>query len=94
MFKKLTSIDNLWYGLGVGLTMPALAFGLSYILKELLEKYLQPGFVNILCIGIDFLLFMYFIKAKKDNTARGVLLATFVYAFLFFYWYFNMRTSL
>ena len=87
-FKK----NNIWLGTAIGLQLPLLLYVLFDWLKTMHPLYVKDGFLNVVCIGVNFLIFRYYVKKEIDKTAQGVLLATFLYAFLFFYWYFNIRT--
>lgn len=83
MFEK----DNLLTGIVVGAILPLLTFALFELLKTQVILYAKDSFLQILCIGANALIFRYFIKKEKDNMAKGVLLVTFIYAFIFFFMY-------
>ena len=86
------NINKLKYGFWPGLIFPLLMFVLIYVVQ-----YRQIGFSDYLnglwkfhiliklltlCVFPNLLLFLFFFRKKYDMAARGVLMATFVYAFL------------
>lgn len=85
MLKK----DNLWIGIALGAILPLIVYTLFEVLKSQMTLYAKQSFLNILCIGANVLIFRYFIKQEQDNTAKGILLFTFIYAFVFFYFHFK-----
>ncbi len=87
MFKKNSTI----FGTFLGLVVPAIAFALFYGLNKLITKNLhrsmftQPTLL-VISIFINVLVFRYYmLKLKMDLTGRGILLATFIYAFIYLF---------
>ena len=90
--QKKDYTNKLKYGFIPGLVFPFLIFLIIYIVQykgigfwdylqsmwqfQLLFKLLS------LCVIPNLLLFLYFFKRKFDLAARGVLMATFIYALL------------
>ena len=83
--------DHYIFGLGIGLVVPALLFGIilfmNYILVELgiaklyfdLQTHILVSFFgNLLPIRY------YFVNLAYDKTGRGVLLVTFILVLAFF----------
>lgn len=87
MFKK----DHILIGILTGSVLPLITFAFFELLKSQITLYLKDSFIQLLCIGTNALIFRYFIKKEKDQLAKGVLLATFIYAFIFFYLHFNSK---
>ena len=88
-FKK--KFDSLWIGAVAGLISPLISLFGFYLAKyshlsfsqffsQVLLGYdiLTP--VISLCVIINLLVFFIFIWTNRNHSARGVLLATFIYA--------------
>ncbi len=86
MFKK----DNFAQGLAIGATLPILTFVLIEFLKTQMEVFARDKFIYIICVGANVLILRYFIKKEFDQTAKGILMVTFIYALLFFYKFFKV----
>lgn len=86
------NINKIKFGFWPGLLLPLVMFLAMY-----LARYHEVGFweyvqnlwrfymlvkLLTLCVLPNLLLFFYFIRMKYDLAARGVLMATFLYAFL------------
>ena len=84
--------NKLKYGFWPGLIFPLIIFLILYLVR-----YKEVGFLDYLqslwhfqllvklmalCVLPNLLLFLTFLKKKQDMAARGVLIATFLYAFL------------
>jgi len=92
MTSSKINTNQIKYGFLPGLIFPLLMFLLMYFVR-----YSEVGFIDylkslwrfqilmklmVLCVLPNLLLFLYFFKGKEDFAARGVLMATFVYAFI------------
>lgn len=82
MFKQ----DSFIFGLFIGAFLPLMAYIFFALVRQEIELYAKESLIYIFCIGANAIIFRLMIKQEKDNLAKGVLLVTFVYAFLFF-WY-------
>ena len=92
MAKPTKDINKLKFGFWPGLIFPIVVFLLMYVVKSKDLSFLEylSGLwkFNILlklltlCVLPNLLLFLYFFRKRYDMAARGVLMATFVYAFL------------
>lgn len=82
MIKK----DNIWLGMLVGLIFPAIAFVFVEILKENIEFLKKDDLLYIGCVALNLLMVRYFFKQDKENIVRGIIGATFVCAFIFFFY--------
>ena len=71
-------------GVALGACLPALAIVLVELIRLEERAGLRESTIYMVCIGINALLFGQFFKTGKDRTAKGVLLVTFIYAFVFF----------
>lgn len=85
MFKK----DTVWLGLGAGLFFPGLAFFVVEIVKRNLIVLQKDDLLYIGCVAINMLLLKYAYKKDMELTAKGIISATFVCAFIFFFYKFN-----
>jgi hypothetical protein len=83
MFKK----DSVWIGLAIGFLIPAIFFYLTNILvnNTQLNEHTQ-SFLYILGIGINALIMRYDMNHGYNKTGMGILLVSFVFAFLFIYY--------
>lgn len=80
MFRR----NNLYLGIALGACLPALAILLVEFLKVELRTGMRESTIYMICIGLNALLFRQFYKKEKEDTAKGVLLVTFIYALIFF----------
>ena len=90
IFKK----DNLRLGLVLGLVAPIISLMIYYFVKfyptyTMSECYYylrtnkqQVTAVSVPCLLANIILFTYYINSHKDNTAKGIFVATIVYAIL------------
>ena len=89
--KKRSNIDRLVVGFVIGLLVPVIFFLIVYQVKYGnigFETYVRKTwemkiFWKILsvCVFPDLGFFLLFYRRKYDMAARGVILATFMYAF-------------
>jgi hypothetical protein len=92
MTQIKTNINQLKYGFLPGIIFPLIMFLLMYFVR-----YGEVGFgeylknlwrfqilmkLMTLCVLPNLVLFLFFFRRKQDMAARGVLMATFIYAFL------------
>lgn len=84
MLKK----DNFWLGLLFGMALPSLAFLVVEYIRENVEALKQVDLLYIGCVALNFVLFNQASKHFKEHTARGILAATFICAFIFAYYKF------
>jgi len=77
--------DNVWLGFGLGLLLPAVAVFFVEILKKNITYLEKDDLLYIGCVALNLLLVRYCFKTYKENTAKGIISATFICAFVFFY---------
>ena len=77
--------DNVWLGFALGLILPAIAVFFVEVLKQKLAYLEKDDLLYIGCVALNVLLLRYFFKSHKENTAKGIISATFICAFIFFY---------
>lgn len=78
--------DNMWLGVVLGLVLPGAAFFFVEILKENIEFLQKDDILYIGCVALNLILVRYFFSRHKEQTGRGIVLATFICAFIFFYY--------
>ncbi len=82
-------LDNIWVGIAAGLILPLAALIIYYFMRysglslgEFLQVYKNLGILtHIISLSVlpDLLLFFLFIRKNRLKSARGVLLATFLF---------------
>ena len=85
MFKK----DSVWLGLAAGLVFPGLAYLVVEVIKKNLTFLGKDDLLYIGCVAINMLLLKYAYKRDLEMTGKGIISATFVCAFIFFFYKFN-----
>ena len=90
IFKK----DNLRLGLVLGLVAPIISLMIYYFVKfyptySMRECYYflqtnkqQVTAISVPCLVANIALFTYYINSHKDGTAKGIFVATILYAIL------------
>lgn len=92
-FFKILKKDNTWLGFVLGLLGPVVGFMIFYLIKFLplgqsLQNYLhlfkENSFlipkVMSLCLLANGVTFFLYTQYQKDQTARGILIVTLLYA--------------
>lgn len=82
MLKK----DNVWLGALLGLVLPAIAFILVEVLKRKVRIFEKDDLLYIGCVALNLFLVKYYFRIDKENTARGIVAATFICAFVFMFY--------
>jgi hypothetical protein len=77
--------DNVWLGTLLGLILPGIAFFVVEVLKKNIRVLEKDDLLYIGCVALNLLLVKYYFKQYKENTARGIIAATFICALIFFY---------
>jgi len=81
MLKK----DSVWLGAILGLILPGIAYFIVEILKKNVRVLEKDDLLYIGCVALNLILVKYYFKTYKENTARGIIAATFICAFIFFF---------
>jgi len=90
--RRTNRFDNVGIGFLVGFILPVVVFFAVYLISNndiSIAEYTQ-GLLKLnvmiklgsLCVFVNSAVFMGFIKLKFEKTARGVLGATIIYAFV------------
>lgn len=82
MFRQIK--DTVLTGFGIGILVPGLLIGIAWYIMHVVSYLAKADLLLICCIGVNALLLKYFFKQNKENTGRGVLSATFIWALAFF----------
>lgn len=92
--KNILARDSHFLGVIIGLTLPVLAFGVIYLVNLViirifdLDMFMRLHIMKLLSIFINLIpLRYYFLISKLEQTGRGVLFCTFVYAVVYFSMY-------
>lgn len=78
--------DSVWIGLGMGLLIPAILCAIVWYLINHVIYLAKADLLYIGGIAANAYLMQYFFKYYKENIGRGILAATFLCAFVFFYY--------
>ncbi|PYF74466.1 stationary phase survival protein SurE [Pedobacter nutrimenti] len=82
MFKNLK--DTVFTGFWIGLAVPGVLVGITWYIMHQVSYLAKADLLLICCIGVNALLLKYFFKQQQENTGRGILSATFLWALAFF----------
>ena len=92
MIKRFFFRDSIWFGVAVGVIIPLIAYFIIYRINEYaLWHYnkiqiLTPTTMQLLALCANIILFrLYMIKWDKEQSGKGVLLATFALAFFYIF---------
>lgn len=87
MQDQLKRIKNsVFIGLGVGLLIPGILLSIVWYLMHRYAFLAKADLLLIGCIAVNALLMHYFFKLNKENVGRGIISATFLWAFAFFFY--------
>ncbi|UKT62786.1 stationary phase survival protein SurE [Pedobacter mucosus] len=87
MNNQLHKLNNsVWVGLGIGLILPATLCSIAYFIITHFVYLAKADLLYIGGIAINAYTMQYFFKYNKENIGRGILAATFLCAFVFFFY--------
>jgi hypothetical protein len=78
--------NTVWAGFGLGVFIPGILVAIVWFIMHRVTFLAKADLLLIGCIGVNALLLKYFFKINKENTGRGILSATFIWALLFFFY--------
>lgn len=78
--------NSVWAGFGIGLAVPGVLVAIVWFIMHRVAFLAKADMLLIGCIAVNALLLKYFFKVNKENTGRGILSATFIWGFLFFFY--------
>jgi FtsH-binding integral membrane protein len=84
--RRLQNVkDNVWLGLAIGLIVPGvLLIAAWYTIHSIQLK--KVDLIYILCIAVNAYAMQLFFRLNKERLGRGILSATFLWAFAFFFY--------
>lgn len=82
MFKNLK--DTVFVGFGIGMIVPGVLIGIVWFIMHQVSFLAKADLLLIGCIAVNAILLKMFFRQNKDGLGRGVLSATFIWAFAFF----------
>jgi len=92
MIKKILRRDNIWFGMFIGLLIPVLAFLLfnyanSLALKHYnVDQIVKPVAIQLFAMCTNLPLFrLYMLKWDMEQSGKGMLMATFLLAFVYIF---------
>lgn len=87
MNKSLFSLkDHVLVGLGVGVATPLLLGSVAWYLMHYTATFKKADLLLIGCVAVNLVWVNYFSKRQKENASKGVVSATFLWAFAFFFY--------
>lgn len=97
MIREWIKKDTIGLGIALGMLVPPVLFFIIYQVNELLQKqspvgknYLDTGTIMLVSIVLNlFVLRQFLVKKDREKSGRGVLLATFLYALIFAFFFFK-----
>lgn len=87
MLKKIK--DSVFIGLGIGIMVPGILGSIVWFLMHRYPFLAKADLLLIACIAANAGLLHYFFKLNKENLGRGIISATFMWAFVFFFYKIN-----
>ncbi|MNY56975.1 hypothetical protein D3C86_1931100 [compost metagenome] len=78
-------------GLGIGVAVPGILLSVVWYLMHRFAFLAKADLLLIGCIAVNALLMHYFFKLNKENIGRGIISATFLWAFAFFFYKLNRQ---
>nr|WP_068890559.1 stationary phase survival protein SurE [Pedobacter panaciterrae] len=84
MFKNAK--NSVLIGLGIGVLVPGILLSGAWYLMHRFAFLAKADLLLIACIAVNALFMHYFFKQNKENTGRGIISATFLWAFVFFFY--------
>jgi hypothetical protein len=82
MFKQLK--DSVFVGFGIGMLVPGVLIGITWFIMHQVSYLAKADLLLIGCIGVNAILLKLFFKRDQESLGRGILSATFIWAFAFF----------
>lgn len=77
--------NNVWIGLAIGLLIPGVLLAAAwYIIHH--QNLKKVDLLYIACIAVNAYTMQVFFRLNKEQVGRGILSATFLWAFLFFFY--------
>lgn len=78
--------DSVFIGLAIGIMVPGILLSAVWYLMHKYAFLAKADLLLIACIAVNALLMQQFFKLDKENVGRGIISATFLWAFVFFFY--------
>lgn len=78
-------------GILAALIFPVIAWGAAYLLKTNVEIINRPALPYFVAIALNLIMMRFILKKELDQTARGIMLATFIIMLLVFIFKVHLR---
>ena len=78
--------DSVWLGLVLGLMVPGVLAVPSWFLIHHVRALTGANLLYIFCIAANILVLKYLYSIEKELAGKGVISATFVCAFIFYFY--------
>lgn len=78
--------NSVFIGLGIGISVPGILLSVVWYLMHKYSFLAKADLLLIGCIAVNAIFMHYFFKLNKDNVGRGIISATFLWAFIFFFY--------
>lgn len=78
--------NSVFIGLGIGVLVPGVLLSVVWYLMHRYAFLAKADLLLIGCIAVNAAFMHYFFKLNKDNIGRGIISATFLWAFAFFFY--------
>ena len=75
----------------IALVFPALSLGAAYLLRFDATIINRPALPYLIAIALNLLVLRYFLKKDAGETAKGIIIATFVFMLLVFIFKTHLR---
>lgn len=87
MLRFFASLKNhVLIGLTIGLLSPLLLGTVAWYIMQNVAALQKADLLLIGCVAVNFVWMKYFFKIDKENVGRGIVSATFMCAFAFFFY--------
>jgi len=87
MFKRIQ--DSVFIGLAAGIAIPGALVSIVWYLMHKFSFLSKADLLLIACIAVNLLLLKHAFSLNKERLGRGIISATFIWAFLFFFYKIN-----
>ena len=87
MFKNFK--NSVFIGLGLGILFPGVLVSIIWYLMHTYAFLAKADLLLIGGIAVNALLMHHFFNQNREQIARGIISATFLWAFLFFFYKMN-----
>lgn len=87
MFRNFQ--NSVFIGLGLGILVPGVFLSIIWYLMHTYAFLAKADLLLIGGIAVNALLMHYFFNQNREQIARGIISATFLWAFLFFFYKIN-----